>query len=48
MTSIHSDWGCQDVKTTADRTFELYLFIGGNQISSTKESTVKHHNKRTI
>ena len=42
--SSHLSCECQDVKIAADKTFGLYLFIGGNHISG----SVEHNNKRTI
>ena len=46
--SSHFSCECQDVKIAADKTFGLYLFIGGNNISGSTEGTVEHNNKRTI
>ena len=46
--SSHLSCECQDVKIAADKTFGLYLFIGGIHISGSTEGSVEHNNKRTI
>ena len=47
--SSHLSCECQDVKITADKTFGLYLFIGGNNIMKTStKGSVEHNNKRKI
>ena len=48
MSSHFLSCECQDVKIAADKTFGLYLFIGGNHISGSTEGSVEHNNKRTI
>ena len=46
--SSHLSCECHDVKITADKTFGLYLLIGGNNISGSTEGSVEQNNKRTI
>ena len=43
--SSHLSCECQDVKIAADKTFGLYLFIGGNN-SGSMEDSVEHNNKK--